>query len=243
MPDLLSWQFAVAAAAAVVAGAVRGFSGFGSALVLTPSLSALYGPAMAVPVSLLMELALAVPFVPPAARLVDWRRIGVLSIAALAAVPAGAWILLSVDPQPMRWAISAIVLVFVGLLATGWRYAGRPNLAATIATGAASGVLNGATGMAGPPIIFYYLSGPDPAGRVRASFIVFFAWVDIIAILSFWLASALTAEMVGTAVALAVPYLSAAWVGARLFRKADESFYRRIALVILTGIAVASLAA
>jgi uncharacterized membrane protein YfcA len=243
MPELLTWRFAAAVGAALVAGAVRGFSGFGSALVLTPSLSALYGPATAVPISLLMELALAVPFVPPAARLVDWRRIGALSLAALAAVPAGAWILLSVDARPMRWAISAIVLLFVALLAFGWRYAGRPNLLATVATGAASGVLNGATGMAGPPIIFYYLSGPDPAGRVRASFIVFFAWVDVLAILSFWYGSALTAAVVATAVALALPYLAAAWAGARLFRKADEGVYRRVALAILTAIAVVSLAA
>src|SRR5690554_1428512 len=108
MPDFMTWQFAAAVAAALVAGAVRGFSGFGSALVLTPSLSALYGPAIAVPISLLMELALAVPFVPPAARLVDWRRIGALCLAAFGAVPLGAWVLLSVDPRPMRWAISAI---------------------------------------------------------------------------------------------------------------------------------------
>jgi uncharacterized membrane protein YfcA len=243
MPDVLTWQFGVAVVAALVAGAVRGFSGFGSALVLTPSLSALYGPATAVPISLLMELALAVPFVPPAAKLVDWQRIGALSLAALAAVPVGAWILLTVDPQPMRWAITAIVLLAVALLAFGWRYSGRPNLLATVATGAASGVLNGATGMAGPPIIFYYLSGSDPAGRIRASFIVFFAWVDILAILSFWFGSALTAAIFGMAVALAVPYLGAAWVGARMFRKADERFYRRVALAILTAIAVVSLAA
>jgi uncharacterized membrane protein YfcA len=243
MPDLVNWRFAVAVIAALIAGAVRGFSGFGSALVLTPSLSALYGPATAVPISLLMELALAVPFVPAAARLVDWQRIGALSLAALATVPVGAWILLSVDPQPMRWAISAIVLLFVAILAFGWRYAGRPNLLATLVAGASSGVLNGATGMAGPPIIFYYLSGPDSAGRARASFIVFFAWVDVLAIMSFWFGSALTIEILGTAVALAVPYLAAAWAGARLFRKADENSYRRVALLILTAIAVMSLAA
>ena len=58
----------------MLAGVVRGFSGFGSALILSPSLSALYGPAVAVPVALLLELVLSGPFVPPAARLVDRRR-------------------------------------------------------------------------------------------------------------------------------------------------------------------------
>ena len=65
--DVLSATFAAAVGAALLAGVVRGFSGFGSALILSPSLSALYGPEVAVPVALLLEFVLAGPFVPPAA--------------------------------------------------------------------------------------------------------------------------------------------------------------------------------
>ena len=64
--DVFSAEFAAAVGAALLAGVVRGFSGFGSALILSPSLSALYGPEVAVPVALLLEFALAGPFVPPA---------------------------------------------------------------------------------------------------------------------------------------------------------------------------------
>ena len=79
--DVLSARFAAAVVAALLAGVVRGFSGFGSALILSPSLSALYGPAVAVPVALLLELVLSGPFVPPAARLVDRRRTLLLCVA------------------------------------------------------------------------------------------------------------------------------------------------------------------
>ncbi len=241
--DLSSWSFGVAVGAALVAGLVRGFSGFGSALVLAPALSALYGPPAAVPVAVAMELALAVPFVPPATRRVEWRQIGALAAGALVAVPLGAQVLVASDPDALRWTISTIVLAFVAIIAFGWRYPGRPTTAATAATGAVSGVLNGATGMGGPPVIFYYLSGTESAPRMRASFIVFLAWVDLLAVGSYMLDGTLTRSLALLALLLAIPYVGAAGVGARLFRFASEAFYRRVALAILTAVAIASLPA
>jgi uncharacterized membrane protein YfcA len=239
--DVLSVAFAAALGAALLAGVVRGFTGFGSALVLSPSLAALYGPDVAVPVALLLELALAAPFVPPATRLIDPRRTALLCAAAAVTIPFGAHLLAIVDERALRWAICALVFVAVGTLASGWRYHGRPRAAATATTGAVSGLLGGATGLSGPPVIFYELSGSAPIATVRASFIVFFAWVDVVALASFAATGTLGTEPLLIALVLVVPYLAAAGVGARLFGRAAESTYRRLALAILAAVAVVSL--
>jgi uncharacterized protein len=239
--DLLSATFAAATGAALLAGVVRGFSGFGSALILSPALAALYGPAVAVPVALLLEFALAGPFVPPALRVIDRARTGVLCVAAAITVPIGAYVLSIVDGRTLRWAICALVFVAVAILAFGWRYHGRPHTAATAATGALSGLLGGATGLSGPPVIFYELSGSAPIATMRASFMVFFAWVDVVALVSFAVTGTLAALPLLTAVALVAPYLAAAGVGAKLFGRASETFYRRLAVVILAAVAVVSL--
>lgn len=235
-------ELAVGLGAALLAGLVRGFSGFGSAMILTPALSALYGPAAAVPLGLALEMLVTVPLLPGAVGLVEWRRIGVLSAAAFAAVPLGTWLLLHLPATPMRVAISAVILGFVAILAFGWRYHGRPNLAATLVTGAASGVLNGASGMAGPPLVFYYLSGGAPTAQARASFIVFFALVDLVAVLALAAGGAIDSLTLERALWLTPAFLAAAWLGARAFRGASDAFYRKVALTILTAIAVASLA-
>ena len=138
--EVLSGAFAAAVGAAVLAGALRGFSGFGSALVLAPTISALYGPRTAVPVALLLELLLSVPFVPPALRLVDRRRVAILCAAALVAIPAGAALLVAVDEDALRVAICAMVLVAAAVIGLGWRYHGRPSAAATAVTGGLSGL-------------------------------------------------------------------------------------------------------
>ena len=239
--DVLSASFAAAVGAAVLAGPVRGFSGFGSGLVLSPSLAALYGPAVADPVALLLEFWLAGPFVPPALRLVDRRRTALICVAAAVMVPVGAYALTVIDGRTLRWIICGLVFVAVAILGFGWRYHGRPHAAATAAIGALSGLLGGATGLSGPPMIFYELAGSAPIERMRASFIIFFSWVDLVALVSFALNGTLAARPLLLTAALIAPYLAAAAVGARLFGRASETFYRRLAVGILAAVAVVSL--
>lgn len=239
--EISTWPFWVSGAALALAGLVRGFAGFGSAMVMMPVLAAIHGPAAAVAIALTLEMVTSLQLVPRAVRLVDWRQLGVLTAAACLLTPLGAWILLSVDPGLMRWALSAVVISAVAILAFGWRYAGKPSLAATAATGAVSGLLNGASGMAGPPVIFYYLAGANAAERMRASLIVYFAIVDIFAIAVLALGGAVTLGVLQKAALLAAPLVLGIWLGTRLFKSASEDFYRRVALVVLVAIAIGSL--
>jgi uncharacterized protein len=156
-------------------------------------------------------------------------------------VPLGAYLLSVVDATTLRWTISALVFAAVAILGFGWRYHGRPHDAATAATGALSGLLGGATGLTGPPVIFYELAGSAPIERMRASFIMFFAWVDAVALVSFAVTGTLAARPLVIAAVLLAPYLAAAGVGARLFGRASEAFYRRLAVAILAGVAIVSL--
>jgi len=130
MPDFLTVSFLTAAVVAVFAGMVRGFSGFGAAMVMTPAFSALYGPAIGISLCLLLEIAVALPLLPRALKYVDWRRIGTILAAAIVGAPIGNLVLTQVAPEPMRWTISFIVLGAVALLASGWRFRGRPRTAA-----------------------------------------------------------------------------------------------------------------
>jgi uncharacterized membrane protein YfcA len=241
MPDLLSAAFLICAAVACIAGMVRGFAGFGAAMLMTPIFSALYGPAVGIALCLLLEIAVALPLVPRVLPLVDWRRIGLLLLAAAAGVPLGTLVLTAVEPEPMRWAISAIILSAVAMLASGWRFSGRPNAGTTLAAGAASGFLNGLSGMAGPPIAFYYLAGTDSAASVRANLTTYFVFVDLLALAAF-----VSRDLIGWSTGVQALFLAPAIVlggliGERLFPLASEAFYRRLALLLLVGVAIGSL--
>jgi uncharacterized protein len=241
MPDLLAVSFLIAAIVSVVAGMVRGFAGFGAAMLMTPVFSALYGPAVGIALCLLLEIAVALPLLPRVARLVDWRRIGVILAAAVVGAPLGNFVLTKVAPEPMRWAISAIVLAAVAMLASGWRYHGKPHLAATLATGVSSGFLNGLSGMAGPPIAFYYLSSNEPAAQVRANLTTYFVFVDLVAMAVFAARGLIGWPTLLHGLVLTPAVVLGGLLGERLFPLASEVFYRRLALVLLVAVAIGSL--
>ncbi len=241
MPDLLSTSFLIAAAVAVMAGMVRGFTGFGAAMVMTPAFSAVYGPTIGIALCLMLEVAVVLPLLPKVVSMVDWRRIGLFLLAAVVGVPLGNLVLTHIDPRPMRWTISAIVLGAVVLLASGWRYHGKPHLSATLGTGAASGFLNGLSGMAGPPIVFYYLAGKDPAAQTRANLTTYFLFVDVAA-LSVFAGRGLVGWETGLlGLCLAPAVMIGGLLGQQLFPLASERFYRWLALVLLTAVAIGAL--
>jgi uncharacterized membrane protein YfcA len=241
MPDLLAPPFLICAFVACVAGTVRGFAGFGAAMMMTPIFSALYGPAVGISLCLLLELAVALPVVPAVVRLVDWRRIGLLLMAAAVGVPLGNFVLTVAAPEPMRWVLSGIVLSAVALLASGWRFAGRPRPATTLAAGGISGFLNGLAGMAGPPIAFYYLAGDETVTRVRANLTTYFVFVDLMALAIFVSRDLIGVDTTILAAFLAPAVMLGGVLGAKLFPLANERFYRRLALVLLVGVAIGAL--
>ena len=67
---------ALAGLVAVIAGVIRGITGFGGAMVMSPPLALLLGPRVTVPVVLLLEGLAALPMVWQTRRLVRWRIIG-----------------------------------------------------------------------------------------------------------------------------------------------------------------------
>jgi hypothetical protein len=240
MADLLSLTFLAAALVGVVAGMVRGFAGFGAAMVMTPVFSALYGPEAGVALCLLMEIVVALPLLPRAVGMVNWRRIGTILAAAVVGAPFGNLLLTAVPAQPMRWAISAIVLAAVAMLASGWRYHGPPHIAATLTTGVSSGFLNGLSGMAGPPIVFYYLAGKEPAAEVRANLTTYFVFVDLAAVAVFAARGLVGWPTMVQGAALAPAVILGGVIGERLFPLAGEAFYRRLALCLLVAVAIVS---
>lgn len=224
-----------AALATVVAGLMRGYAGFGTAILLSPLYSVLWGPRAGVPIMLLMELAVSIQLLPRAFRDAE-RRVAVpLGLAACVTTPLGAWVLLAADADLLRRCIGALVLAFGLLLMSGLRYHGRRPLPLNLLVGGIAGLLKGATGMSGPPVILYLLSGPEAAKRHRANLILFFGLIAIVSVLVPLVAGLFDLRALArTAVLLPVMMLCVP-LGARLFGVVPERWYRRFAFVVLVA--------
>ncbi|MBI4183622.1 MAG: sulfite exporter TauE/SafE family protein [Proteobacteria bacterium] len=239
---MITSRLAVALLVTLAAGAMRGFSGFGNALVMAPTLSVLYGPAVAVPTVLLVEMVIAAQLVPGALGEARWRDLALLGGPACLAAPFGGYLLVALDPRVVQVAIGATVAAFSLAMLAGWRFSGRRTPAASALVGATSGLMIGVTSVAGPPVILYLLSGRDPPRLSRATLIVFFGLVTA-ATYPMLILNGLIGERVLWLAAMLAPTLAlGVWGGSRLFRSASETLYRRIALVFLFAVALVAIA-
>lgn len=224
------------------AGLVRGVTGFGGAMLMTPMLSVLIGPVPAVVTALILETAAALVMFPDALPKAKWRTLVFLTLPAILTVPLGGYLLLTLDPAIARKLIAAVVIVFSAMLLFGVRYSGKPRAVTSIALGSIVGALLGATSVGAPPVILYLLSGPDPAAVTRANLTIFVTAISIIGLAMLAAAGAITATLGLSAVSLTVPFLLATWFGGKLFARLSDPGVRRFALVLMLSVGAISLA-
>ncbi len=233
----------VAIAIVLVSGLVRGITGFGGAMLMTPPLSLFVGSVGAVVIALMLETAAALVALPDAWPHIDRRKLAFLAIPACLTVPIGGYFLVSIDPLTARRLIGGIVVTFSLVMLAGFRYSGAPRAGTSIALGGVCGVLLGATSIGAPPVILYLLSGPDPIKVTRANLIAFVGVTSAAGVVMLLASGAVGAEFAASAAALAVPYLLATWVGGRLFRRLNEGGVRRLALLLMLGVGLVGLLA
>lgn len=225
----------------MLAGLMRGITGFGGAMLMAPPLSFLIGPVATVVTALILESAAALVMFPDALPRINKRVLGFLILPAFVTVPLGGYVLITLDPFIARKLIAAVVVVFsLGLLA-GVRYSGRPRPVTSLMLGGVVGVLVGSTSVGAPPVILYLLSGPDPHVVTRANLTVFVTTISLAGLIMLLFAGEITTGLASSAVLLCVPYLGATWCGGKLFGRMSELAVRRLALGFMLAMGAVSL--
>ncbi|MGI9393422.1 MAG: sulfite exporter TauE/SafE family protein [Boseongicola sp.] len=228
---------------AFLAGVVRGFTGFGTALVYLPVAAQVLGPFEALTTMIVKDLVAPLIHVPRAIRDGHPADVVRLAVGAIFAVPLGVWILTKVDPSVFRWGISLVALALLLILITGVRYRGMLTKPLVFATGAMGGFLAGCVGLPGPPIILLYMASSLPAQAIRANTTLYLILADVILLAALWWNQLLVISALALGALMIAPYLLGNWLGALLFRPEAERVYRIVAYMIIAGSAILGLPA
>lgn len=219
---------------AFAAGLLRGYSGFGFAMVLALGLLTVSPPAMAIPVVLLLDLLCSASLWSGAVKQFH-RGVGVrLVLGMVLAVPVGA---LALARLPEQWMAPVVALLcLVGGVLVLWR---NPVAASAVKTGWAapagfvSGLVTAMASAGGPPVVVYLLRAGLSAASVRATAIVFFAASDVLALGSLWWLNVLGHEHLSLASSLLVPALVGNVAGQMLFRRKPMELHGVIGTVLV----------
>jgi uncharacterized protein len=230
------------AAVAVLAGAVvRGYAGFGASMFWVASLSLIYAPAGVIPSVLALEVLASLVLLPAVAASVEWRSMSWMLAATLVTMPAGVLLLSTLPARPMRLVVAVAILV--GTLATAWGadLAGGRGRRTALTAGAISGVVNGSTGVGGPPAVLLYFSPSTEAAVGRATLIAYFLATDS-AGFGYMALGGLVDRTVLLHTALFAPVaLVGITAGQWLFQRHGARGFRRVVISVLLLLSVAML--
>lgn len=205
----------------LVATLIRSAFGFGEALVAVPLL------ALIIPIEVAAPLAALVSITVAAVVLVqDWSEVHVrsaswLAVATVPGIPLGLLLLTRVPEPAVKAVLALVIIAFSGYsLARTTSWALRDDRFAWI-FGLSAGVLGGAYGMNGPPLVVYgSLRGWSPQ-HFRATLQGYFLPASVLVMGGYWMAGLWTAEVTDYFVVSLPVVLVAIVVGRVVNRRLD----------------------
>lgn len=211
------------------AGLIYGFAGFGPALIYMPLATIWLPLPVAVAGFSVSAIASLVTVVPRALKHVEKGPTAVMILSALCTAPLGIAVLRIVPQDTLRWMVAAVVAGTLVLLMTGWRYETRPGWLARVTVGAGTGLVGGSTGLTGPVVVLFHLSGQGSAEANRAGNIVFLTTLSFLLLPQLAVQGLLTQEALILGGTQLIPYAIGTRIGQRFFDPTQEALYRNVA--------------
>jgi len=222
----------------------RSAFGFGEALIAVPLLALFIPLKVAAPLAVLVSITIAAVVVAQ-----DWRKIhlhsaGWLVGSSLFGIPVGLLLLTSSHQTAVKIALAIFIVAFSVYSLLGRR---PPELktdsrAWLLGCGFAAGVIGGAYGMNGPPLVIYGAMRRWSAQHFRATLQAYFLPASVIGMGGYWLAG-LWVPAVTHYYLLCLPVLlPAVWLGRVVNHRLHGDAFLKYVYVGLAGIGVVLLA-
>jgi uncharacterized membrane protein YfcA len=231
-------QWAILAVVAVIflATLIRSAFGFGEALVAVPLLALVIPVEVAAPLAVLLSITVA-----GIVLVQDWHHVHIASawrliLATLPGIPLGLLMLTSVTEQGVKAVLAVVIIGFSSYcLVRQTPFELKDDRMAWL-FGFCAGVLGGAYGMNGPPLVIYGALRRWSAERFRATLQGYFLPSSLVGMGGYWLAGLWVPEVTYYYL-LSLPLAVAAIILGRIINRRLNShrfaFYVYVGLIVI----------
>ena len=236
--DFLSYSWFLAIGALVFAAFIRGATGFGLALVLTPFLILIMDPKAAIPVILLLAQLSNIVILASCFRRVNTKRLLPMFVGSLLGVPVGVFIIIVISTAVLKILIGGMTILFSLLLAFKLtpRFANE-RLASGIA-GFLCGMLTTAAGLGGPPVILFMHNQKWPKEEIYPNLSAFFLISTGASLIGLSLSGLVTHQILLTSASLIPGLVIGVFLGMLTFKHVNESYFRILSMMVIIGAGV-----
>lgn len=219
---------------------IRSAFGFGEALFAVPLLALRIPVQVAAPLAVLVSITIAAVVVAQDRREIHLRSAGWLVGATLLGIPIGLILLTAVDQRIVKLVLALIILAFAvySLFGQTTPKLKHDSRAWLLGCGFSAGVLGGAYGMNGPPLVIYGAMRRWSAQEFRATLQGYFLPASILGMAGYWMAGLWTSAVTHYYL-LSLPVLvPALLLGRILNRRMHGEAFLRYVYVGLAGIGI-----
>ena len=225
---------------------VRGLTGFGSALVMTPLLLFFFDMQTSVVVINLVEIAAVASITIAARHDIDRQHLKILLPITVVGIGLGSYFLISFNVQILKRIFGFITVAFaIRIVCNLWLSSSQRkkwSLSWGYLSGALGGLLGGIFGTPGPPITIYLENQIDSQKVLRATLLIYFLVLDIIRIIVYGCSVIGSLDMLKLAAFMLPAALLGSYCGQFVEMKINANLFRcSVALLlIVTGILLAA---
>jgi uncharacterized membrane protein YfcA len=239
--DLTGQEFLILTMIVIVAGIVRGFSGFALSAIVMASAVMILPPVQIIPICWWLEMSASVLMAKGGWQEADRGVVMGLVIGSTIGVPFGLMLTTSISPEASK----LIVLVLIIALALTQLAKIRLPFLATkpglYGSGVAAGVATGIASVGGMVIAIYVLSQDAAAAKMRAALVLFLFISSITSMVTLLWFNVMDGTAAARGIALAIPTTIGVMLGQRLFIPKFAAYYRPFCLSLLCALAGAAL--
>lgn len=194
-----------------VATLVRSAFGFGEALIAVPLLALVMPVEIAAPVAVLVSITVALVAVLQDWRHVHFRSAGRLFASTCFGIPLGLWLLTALPEHAVKAALAVVIVAFSAFFLLNKSAATLRSDRSAPVFGFVAGILGGAYGMNGPPLVAYGTLRRWSPQQFRATLQGYFLPASIVVMAGYW-AAGLWVPMVTHYYLLTLPVVAVAIV-------------------------------
>jgi uncharacterized membrane protein YfcA len=229
----MSASWLLGAAVVAIACFVQGLAGFGIGLVAMAFLPFLMSPVTAVVLMTLYAAIFTLVIFVPLRRDVTPGPVIDLLVAMLVGLPVGVWVLATLPVSLLNRLIGAVLVVLTLLEVFGLYPRHLEGRGWRLGAGVISGLLGGAVGTPGPPVVAYAQTQSWSARTQKANLQAFLVVNQAATLVGYWWAGLLTAEVWRVSALFALPAVAGLAVGMLLFGRIPERVFRRVVFAVL----------
>lgn len=221
---------------------VRGLTGFGAALVMTPLLLLLFDAKTAIVSAATVQMVIGIALMYQVWAQTDGTYLRLLAPWSVAGIVIGALVFVRVDALLLKRLLGVVVVLFAArsLLALRGGARGRVRWHTRWGYGAGllSGVFGALLGTSGPPVVIFLENQLTHGGTLRATLIAYFMFVDSVRMAGYALGGLVSSETLWISAAMLPTAFLGSYLGSHLHLRLNERAFRAAvgALLMLTGV-------